>query len=755
MFQLPQNTGMSDSMGSVANSVPKVSNMMIPADKCMVLPDKIYISINDAITIDKAEVKIDKPKLLTDGEPDKPAKATKSESAEAIKIKERWKKAEDKEKKWRKSVKSWQENMVGTLTKTLTDNPITNFIKDHWGKLLIGLSFLFLKPAQMKKVWEALKGMATWLWENGPGIFKGMVSALETIVPMIGKLVGGIFKWLFGKTAKEKEQEKLDDMVKDGAGMFQSQESYANALAEQNAKVNGMEGGGERSGGVADSMIKKVIVGLGLLALALGKFGPKGILFRGLSKGLGAIGNMIKNPIMDHKAQGFLTDKMKNMDRGKRLSTWAKGGKMSTMMSDTGSYLGNKAGQAKNIIKNPGQAASKVGGAVKNVASAGGDWFKSLMGKFGTAGKFLAKMGKSVIQGLMTMGPYGWAIIGGIALGGLVWYFWDDITKVWDKVAGAIKAGFNAILDFASNIVGSAKSMLGGFLRSVGAGMIADFFDPEGADPEEKKKEFTWGGFAEELWAVYSGIWKKIIDLVKALNPIDIAKKVASSIWSGVKGVFGVGDDAPETPETPSKPKPLSKGKWMKEQAGGGGEKQSAWMKKMGGKEKVGQMYKDYKANFDESSSEPSTTANEPSTTATPRAIKYMESVRAIKSTKERNKKIKTQLMGPDGKELYEAMSPKEQDQHRGRAMIAGIITKEQALKMTPTSGVPPTLKADTLNQVQGENADLKSNAMVVAPITNVYNTTNNNGGGEGGTAIYSTPSAQQGNQHRHSNTGR
>ena len=73
-----------------------------------------------------------------------------------------------------------------------------------------------------------------------------------------------------------------------------------------------------------------------------------------------------------------------------------------------------------------------------------------------------------------------------------------------------------------------------------------------------------------------------------------------------------------------------------------------------------------------------------------------------------------------------------------------------------PQPIVSPTMKADTLNQVQGENASLKSGEMVVAPITNVYNTTNNNGGGGGGdTAIYSTPSAQQGNQHRHSNTGR
>ena len=67
MFQIPQNIGMSESMGSIADSVPKISNMTIPADKCMVVPAKIYVTINDPITLDAPEVKIDKPKLITDG----------------------------------------------------------------------------------------------------------------------------------------------------------------------------------------------------------------------------------------------------------------------------------------------------------------------------------------------------------------------------------------------------------------------------------------------------------------------------------------------------------------------------------------------------------------------------------------------------------------------------------------------------------------------------------------------------------------
>ena len=154
---------MSDSMGSVANSVPKVSNMMISADKCMVVPDKIYISINDAITIDKAEVKIDKPKLLTDGKDEdkkpldksfigdlKKALGMRPKSAEAMRLKaeEKQKRADDAAKKRHKKMGGWFKDIGKSLKKSLTDNPIVNFIKDHWGKIMIGAMMLFLKPEQ-------------------------------------------------------------------------------------------------------------------------------------------------------------------------------------------------------------------------------------------------------------------------------------------------------------------------------------------------------------------------------------------------------------------------------------------------------------------------------------------------------------------------------------------------------------------------------------------------------------------------------
>jgi len=757
MLQIPQNTEFSDSIGNVSQSVSK---MAVFAEQCMVVPKKIHITINDPLTVEA-------PKLITDGkdkDEEKP-KATKSESVLALKAKEKTKRAEEKEKKWRNNVKKWQDGLLITLTKTLTDNPITNFIKDHWGKLLIGLGFLFLKPAQMKAVWEALKGMATWLWKNGPGIFKGIYDGLKWLVPKIGKLIGGIFKWLFGETDKERAQDKVDNMKRKDD---ESEVEFIDRKAAEQKKVDQMLDGGERTGGLDDSLFKRVALGLGSLILLLKKLGPDGIvgkMFSKMGKGLSLMGKglfdkVIGNRVMEHKAKDFLTDDMMKMDRGKKLSMMDR-----FRNNDYVKYGKDKASKVGGVVK---AGASKVGGAVKNVASAGGDWFKTLMGKFGKAGKFLAKMGKSVVRGLMTMGPYGWGILAGIALGGLVWYFWDDITKVWDKVASSIKEGFTAILTMASGIVGSARSMLGNFLRSIGAGMIADWIDPDGADPEKEKEEFTWGGFAKELWNIYSGIWGKIFDLIKAINPIAIAKKVGGKIWNTVKGIFGMDDDEVE-PISDEQVKiqddkienRKSKGKYGTKAEFLQSEEYKSQIRKPDGTLKginTNKQDKMWEAYLDGVDNKPSAVSTPSKVTATPiatrgteRAQKKIEEVRNIKSTKERKKKIKNILKGPDGEEFWEAMSPEEQDRHRGVAMLGGVITKEQALSMQPR--VSPTMKADTLNQVQGENTELSSAGnTVVAPTTinNYYNSSG--GGGEGGTAIYGVPTAQQGKQHRHSN---
>ena len=159
-----------------------------------------------------------------------------------------------------------------------------------------------------------------------------------------------------------------------------------------------------------------------------------------------------------------------------------------------------------------------IGGGVKSVAGKvadkGGDWFKTLMGKFGKAGKFLVKLGKGVITGLMRMGPYGWAIIGGIALGSIVFAYWDDIKAGVEKVFGFLSNAASGIVNFYKGILGKVADMGLKLLRMLGLGFIADMFEgkDEEEDPNKPKK-----GFFAKVWEFIKGIPGMVLDYYKNL----------------------------------------------------------------------------------------------------------------------------------------------------------------------------------------------------------------------------------------------
>ena len=624
----------------------------------------------------------------------------------------------------------------------------------------------------MKAVWEALKGMATWLWKNGPGIFKGIYDGLQWLVPKIGKLIGGIFKWLFGESDKDRAQDKVDDMKKkDG----ETETAFKNRKDAEQKKVDQMLDGGERTGGLDDSLFKQVAFYLGGLILLLKKLGPDGIVGKMFSKmGKTLFDKVIRNKVMEDKVKGYLTDDMMKMDRGKKLSMmdkfrnndYVKYGK------DKASKVGGavKAGASKvgGVVK---AGASKVGGAVKSMASTGGDWFKTLMGKFGKAGKFLAKMGKSVIQGLMTMGPYGWAILGGIALGGLVWYFWDDVTRVWDNIAGTISKGFTKVKEMVTGMFGNVQGMLGGWLRGIGAGMIADWIDPDGAEEGEEKKEFTFGGFMGELWAIYSGIWKKIFDLIKSIDPVEIVKSLAGGLVNLAKDAlpFMKSDeekqkdaDAQAAIKAKNDAETKAKNDAIAKKAAKGESTWYApttWFSSDDGKEKEKQKFfkeikkdikgaKRWRGKNREKKVEPINKKINDSP--------YRDEVLGMLSTSQ------LKLIGRDG------LATKKHEENKLRLAARTpeqVAADDKYFKDhsgssasddfagAPLPMVSPTMKADTLNQVQGENAELSSGTNAIVAPTTINNITNNYGsGGEGGTAIYGVPTAQKGTKVKHSN---
>jgi hypothetical protein len=190
---------------------------------------------------------------------------------------------------------------------------------------------------------------------------------------------------------------------------------------------------------------------------------------------------------------------------------------MSAARAANAAKMGPRVGKAVPLARKIGMKMSSMGQSTKGI-------FGSLVKKFGSAGKWIAKLGSKLIMPLVTT-PIGWAILAGLAIGALAYIFWDDIKKIWGKITGFISETFSKVAEFAKNLVGSARSMLGNFLRSVGAGMIADWIDPDGADKSKEAKPFTWKNFGLELWNIYTGIWGKVLDLAK--SPLKAIGKIA------------------------------------------------------------------------------------------------------------------------------------------------------------------------------------------------------------------------------------
>ena len=142
---------------------------------------------------------------------------TRKQSPEALRKKEEAKasKLAEKEKQWKSDTKRWRKGLLNNVTKTLTDNPVANFFKDHWGKLLLVFSFMFLKPSEMKKVWYAIKDGMMWLWDNGPDIAKGIWTTIEVLFQIGKSIVMGIknvVEWLWNNIMGRKVTD--EDVVR-------------------------------------------------------------------------------------------------------------------------------------------------------------------------------------------------------------------------------------------------------------------------------------------------------------------------------------------------------------------------------------------------------------------------------------------------------------------------------------------------------------------------------------------------------------
>jgi hypothetical protein len=133
---------------------------------------------------------------------------------------------------------------------------------------------------------------------------------------------------------------------------------------------------------------------------------------------------------------------------------------------------------------------------------------KNIMMKFGKAGKFLMSLGARFLLPLVTT-PAGWAVLAGLAVGGLVFSYWDDIVAFMSDIFKSVKSTFSKVIS--------------------------------------------------KISGMFSSIGDTIKEILEFFNPIALAKTIAKAIlpakyYDAVASFFGSEDTGQEKEKVPPKP---------------------------------------------------------------------------------------------------------------------------------------------------------------------------------------------------------
>jgi len=333
---------------------------------------------------------------------------------------------------------------------------------------------------------------------------------------------------------------------------------------------------------------------------------------------------------------------------------------------------------------------SRTGGAVKkgagNIASASKGIFGSIVQKFGKAGKWIKKLGSKLIMPLVTT-PVGWAILAGLAIGGLVYAFWDDIKAGLSKAFGFLTGAVDSLKEkFAAINIGSWMKALIGTLPDYISKPLLSLLGGDDEEPE-----------------------------VPTVTDEQVEKQDAIMTNRKAKGKFATKAEFLQSEEYKSqirKPDGTLKGINTTKQ-------DKMWQAHLGGVD-----------DEVETGSGTSKAAKEASQRAAERTLgKYQEGKRGSERA------VELALKGPSGKHLWSKMNEKEKKKFKFAAQIAGVIPKTTNLAPDSpddnlSASVSPSSKSAGMRALHTENATLKGEQagvgnFVNAPSTNVTNNNN------------------------------
>jgi hypothetical protein len=336
-----------------------------------------------------------------------------------------------------------QTSILGGMWDSIKEKGKKSWLAENWGKILLGLTFLFAPLKWIKKLWDWVKVA----WD-----FTKKHPLVAAILALTAYFAGGAFLKAIG----------LLLLRKTGAGLLKLKD-------------------------LGKTFLQKRGVGMA----------------------------------------GHLTDAQKKMTSARMAS---KGQLVSQRLGRAAGKTKVVAGRAVEGVK---AAGSKVGMKMGSMAQSTKGIFGSIVEKFGKAGKWIMKLGSKLIMPLVTT-PVGWAILAGLAIGGLVYVFWDEI-----------KAGLKAALGMMTAAIDKVKSMFSGLdimagLKSFLPGWLVDMIGPSKAEAAEdepvkpKTPEVAKQGFFESD--------KAFSERVKKTQPESQSLASTSAYTSPTQGQ-GMGSD--------------------------------------------------------------------------------------------------------------------------------------------------------------------------------------------------------------------
>ena len=351
----------------------------------------------------------------------------------------------------------------------------------------VGMIALFsqLDMKQLKEMWKSLKGalkamydvlapIAVWLWEWSkntllPETVKGLIKFWKAIETMFVDIKANFEGW-----SEMTSTEKIEAVGKSFKSIGKFFSETGKILIDWVAGLFGIEGGIFKDAKKDEQALKdkqkdtkdKVVEWFGnVLGFAVGTLAISKLFGKSwVAKTLTAPFRLAIWSIM-FAGGGLVNIISKSLGMQYRVPGGA--------FSGAGGLHGAPDGDSKTTDKKPKGGPKRDPKTGRFVKQQKGIW-NAVKGMFGKGGAIFKRIGMALIMPLMSMGPLGWGLLAGLAVGGIVFTYWDEISSGADAAFKYMKDAMKDLMGILKSVMKGAKNMAVDALRGIGLNSLAD-----------------------------------------------------------------------------------------------------------------------------------------------------------------------------------------------------------------------------------------------------------------------------------------